>query len=685
MRLEACVFALITAVCAATTLAQRPDTVPAARTGGEPTFRSRIDLAQVDVVVTDDAGEPVAGLTTGDFALFENGVPRPITAFEPVHVPDDANAAAPGISGFEADVSANGEPPGRIYVFALDVVAPCDALRARHLLRQFLEQHFGPRDVASVVVVGPGLASDGQDFTRSRRLLLEAIDKYSGGFARACERRYTPPRPLSAGRSQQMASLRTLTESLALIPGRKTVLLFTQSLDVDMLDVVDYSGGVLGLAGEDAHAVLRAATRGSVAIYPIDPAGLTTEYTPLKTLDSFAALARATGGSSLINSNSLPQLFARIAGESGTYYRLGFDSGYDRENGRYVKLRVDVTRPGLTVRAREGYVAPSREEARAERDARRDSAVAAALGAPVSTGGVPVRVAAAPFRAAGRHAAVDVVVEVDARSLPLAEKSGRLVGDLELRYVVTTEREKSYPEFRYTTRVDRAGRPASPWTSGGMVRVVSTLTLPPGRHQLRVAAGNGATAGSVVHDLEVPDFRSRPYTLAGVLVSTRAARGIGTIRTEAPTDVRMRASRCRPPFCRDGSAAARGHLLAWRGPTAAATPDARPDGVTTAREFTRADTLELYTEVYDNRNAARRGPPDLLVVIAELRDADGTLRRSVVQERGVSARPAHVINVPLKGMADGSYVVRVTLASRSNDDRPVARAFPIRILGPGGG
>jgi VWFA-related protein len=239
MRLHACVVALFAAVCAAAPLAQRPAPVPPGTADGEPTFRSRVDLAQVDVLVTDASGEPVAGLTAADFALFENGVPRPITAFEAVHLANDGNDDRIDTVERGSDVSANSEPPGRIYVFTLDVVAACDALRARHFLREFLDRHFGPRDMASVALVGPGLATDGQDFTGNRRLLLDAIDKYSGGFARACERRYTPPRPLSAGRSQQMASLRTLTESLALIPGRKTVLLFTQSLDVDMLDVVD--------------------------------------------------------------------------------------------------------------------------------------------------------------------------------------------------------------------------------------------------------------------------------------------------------------------------------------------------------------------------------------------------------------------------------------------------------------
>ena len=41
--------------------------------------------------------------------------------------------------------------------------------------------------------------------------------------------------------------------------------------------MLDYNGGSKSLAFDDFHAVVSAATRGNVAIYPIDPAGLATD------------------------------------------------------------------------------------------------------------------------------------------------------------------------------------------------------------------------------------------------------------------------------------------------------------------------------------------------------------------------------------------------------------------------
>ena len=58
-------------------VAQAPaETLPA------PTFRSTTRLVQVDVVVTDKAGNPITGLKQDDFAVLQDGKPQPVRAFE---------------------------------------------------------------------------------------------------------------------------------------------------------------------------------------------------------------------------------------------------------------------------------------------------------------------------------------------------------------------------------------------------------------------------------------------------------------------------------------------------------------------------------------------------------------------------------------------------------------------------
>ena len=50
-------------------------------------FRSRIDIVQVTVSVTDANGRLITGLTQTDFQIFEDGVEQTITQFTDQRVP----------------------------------------------------------------------------------------------------------------------------------------------------------------------------------------------------------------------------------------------------------------------------------------------------------------------------------------------------------------------------------------------------------------------------------------------------------------------------------------------------------------------------------------------------------------------------------------------------------------------
>jgi VWFA-related protein len=230
-----------------------------------PTFRSRVTVVQVDAIVTDAAGNPVKGLTEKDFEVTEAGRSREITSFSAVDIPVPTEATS--ASGLESDSVTNANPPGRTYLIALDEVDPQNAVRARHFLHEFIEKHFGPSDIAGVSLTGRGLVASAQDFTSNKRLVLEAIDKFSGSFndfdnmlatnlseggascapppqrgltgvpgdtsatAPGCEAPTSAPgapgakAAVSTSDSRQLgSSLRRLTEFLAKLPGRKVML-----------------------------------------------------------------------------------------------------------------------------------------------------------------------------------------------------------------------------------------------------------------------------------------------------------------------------------------------------------------------------------------------------------------------------------------------------------------------------
>ena len=210
------VFTLMCCVASVTLVAQQS-------TSEAPTFRSGVDAVALDVVVTDAKGVPVTDLTKDDFVLRESGKAQPITTFASVQIPIDPPRGLAKSWAVEHDVVSNDQPPGRLYVFAVDEIAGDMALKTRLFLRQFLERYFGPNDLASVVLIGRGLRTDGQPFTGNPRLILEAVDKVSGGF----------PGGPAGGRGDvvnRLDALRKVIEAVATIPaGKKAVMYFTAS------------------------------------------------------------------------------------------------------------------------------------------------------------------------------------------------------------------------------------------------------------------------------------------------------------------------------------------------------------------------------------------------------------------------------------------------------------------------
>jgi len=55
---------------------------PPDSSGSLPTFKAKVQIVQVDVVVVNGKDEPVSGLHKEDFKVWENGHPQTILSFE---------------------------------------------------------------------------------------------------------------------------------------------------------------------------------------------------------------------------------------------------------------------------------------------------------------------------------------------------------------------------------------------------------------------------------------------------------------------------------------------------------------------------------------------------------------------------------------------------------------------------
>ena len=651
-----------------------------------PTFRGGVDAVQVDAFVTDANGRPVRGLTVDDFEVYRDDQSQPITTFATVDIPV-MKSAAPPIAD-ESDVAINTRPDGRIYMFMLSAMAPDMAVRTRHLLRRFMDQYFGDNDMAAVVV-DRGLVTDGQDFTYSRRLIMQAIEKWDGGAGPAAGQRSEASYARSAqglvdrGTAQD---LRERMEFFTRIPGhRKFVVWLTDNIGFDAYDVVDYHGGVPSLIGEHVHAAVAAATRGNIRIYPISPQGLNdaTGSSELERRMDFRAIADVTGGTALVGSNEFDGAFARMVEETSSYYVLGVEAATVKQ-GRYVRFKVRVKRPGLQVKARPGYAEQLEYIKRRTQPAPTRTPVEAAMANPISVPGVPMRVVATPFKGDGKRAAVALTVDLEASTLSFGEKDGKAIADLQLRHMAIGAKKDVYPQWRYAGEVAMSAVDRERVRGRGL-RVVSQLDLPKGRYQIRVASASGGNSGSVVYDLEVPDFGDGDFTMSGISVAT--AKLDQTVTLKGESDKTAIKKKCVPPGCSpdvDSGVVVSG----WAGATKSRmlqTLQQLPTPPTTDRTLTAGETLGLFVEVYDNNKRVARDPAYEITVNASLRDATGRAVREVSDRRSSQAKPGasggHGFSMllPLTQVPAGDYVIQVESRSERNPDHVETRRVPIKV------
>jgi VWFA-related protein len=652
--------------------------VAAAQQTSPPVFRSSIDAVELDVVVTNANGDPVNDLTAADFEIREQGKPQTLTSFTRIDIPIEP-PQPPLFAGREIspDVRANDGAEGRVYVIAFDQVDPTHALRTRRFLRNFIEEQFGVNDTGAVVYLGRARSDDAQDLTGDRQLLLAAIDRFApfprnenGEQVIANTDAVAPASGLTPAQfealndqRQAMRSFRALTEAMSALRGRRKSLIYvSQGWQFDVFNVIDYNGGVLDLASEDAHAAIRAATRGNVTIYAIDPRGLTmdggggdTEAAPavnalagLQSRANLRRLAEMTGGFAFVNQNEFSRAFERIVRENSSYYLLGYSPLDERRDGRFRKLEVRVKRPGVQVRARSGYLAPRgtpRARPLINDETRLSAPVREALGSGVNSPGVPMRVFAAPYKGAAGQATVALVVETTAADLGLMPEGGSLTGELEVGFMASDTRNNVVPGRFHVAKLAMQGE--GPAQARRTIRVVEELRLPAGRYQIRTALGNRAgAAGSVVYDVEVPDFTKDPLVLSGVSLMSELENGALNIR---PNDTLR---------------------------------DLLPVPPTALREFAAADTVTVYAEVYDNIPSA---PGHEVRIAAELRAEGGqvlqTVADDVTPEDLDAARGGYrfTAEIPLLDVEPGRYVVHIEARAGTGDRPAVARDILITV------
>jgi hypothetical protein len=368
---------------------------------------------------------------------------------------------------------------------------------------------------------------------------------------------------------------------------------------------------------------------------------------------SLETLAENTGGFAAVNTNSFVDAFDRIVEANSHYYLLGYAAPNHPRNGQFHRIEVKVNRPGVTVVARRGYPAPSRDLSREERSqsslqkwalerrqgGTNDTSIElrAALNRAVQQTGLDLAVQAVALKgASGATSTVVLTVEVSGNELAFTEQANALLADtLELSYFALDLDGEPHVATRSAVNLAILANTHQRVKTHG-IRLNTRTVMPRGRYQLRIGARdvNGGKVGTVFSDLIVPDFSSEPLMISGLLLSSSSAADVLTAQRDEPTERLLGA----PPSVR--------------------------------RTFTRRETLRVLAEIYDNMpaNETRRIRVDARMIDERGQDvfsSESHLRNGPGGEPAWSAI-GYVTQIPLSTIRPGRYLLRVEVTNPRN-------------------
>jgi len=661
------------------------------------TFRVEVNYVEIDANVVDAQGNFVRTLTRDDFQILEDGKPQQLTAFSMVDIaverPDPPLFAKNPIP---PDVATNRTPfEGRVFVIVLDDLHTrfTRTARTRLAARQFVERYVGANDIVAVVNTS-GFGKSMQDFTANRALALRAIDASMGnkegssteaalqdyytnrdmpGMNSDSNRRFNEMMRADHARNS-MRTLRNVADYMAGMRGRrKAVVFFSEGINYDVVDPINNPNA--SAVQQDIRDMVAAATRGNVNVYTVDPRGVTTGMEEAIELggfpadgsissvqlmeemrlehDSLRVIAEETGGFPVLNQNDFRNAFSRILEENSSYYVLGYYPANDKRDGRFRNVEVKTLKPGLRVRARRGYVAPSsKTKDTAPLDAAKGTSreLRDALDSPIPISGLTISAFATPMMGEGGKVAIAMAIELDGRAFTFTQTpQGLFADDLEVTaFAADTKDGKVKDGVRDTFNL--ALKPEThALVRQGSFRIIRRILVPPGKYQLRIGAreAGGGKTGTVIYDLDAPDFTKTPLAMSGIAIASAWASSVPT----AMPDPKMTDFK-----------------------------DVLPTAPSAAREFPRGDTLSIFAEIYDNDVRTAHTVDISAAILAD----DGKVVQSKVDPRkseelqGAKGGYGYTAMFPLN-VAPGRYVLRVSAKSRLGNGDAVTREVEFRV------
>lgn len=289
-----------------------------------PTYRTAIELVNLNVSVLGSDAQHVTGLREEQFEVFEDGVQQTLTFFAPADMPIDV--------AILLDTSAS-------MTDSMTLVQQA-AIRFAHALR--------PIDRATVMGISSGLRIL-QPLTADVAQLDQAIKSTRpGGGTPLYSSIYTALTELKKFRRDETT------------PRRQTIVVLSDGQDTASVFGFDE---LMSNVRRDAVPIYTIAPRPSQSVRSLRES-VFGESTHRQDYE-LRTLATETGGRAFfpVTLKDLSGVYVDIANELAHQYSLGYQSSNQTNNGAFRRIALRVSAPGVKWRTRTGYLA-ERENAR---------------------------------------------------------------------------------------------------------------------------------------------------------------------------------------------------------------------------------------------------------------------------------------------------------------------------------
>jgi VWFA-related protein len=515
--------------------------------------------------VTDAQGKPVSNLKAEDFEILQDNKPQVITNFSYIKVtPGTSDSGRTRVAA--AKGSAAGPPPPpttlsmnkvrRTIALVVDDLGLSfeSTVQVRNALKKFVDQDMQQGDLVAIIRTGAGIGAL-QSFTADKRQLYAAIDRVKyNAFGRVGVSSFQPlgsggddtgvmaerASIMSAG---TMGAIRYVVDGLREVPGRKSLVLFSENLKLFT------AGGMDQRVMDEARRLTDAANRASVVIYSIDPRGLqyygltaaddTSGMSARKlaevpmqrsrevfnSQDGMVLLANQTGGLFLQNNNDISGQLHKVMADTEGYYLIGYHPAantFDARTGqpRFHSVKVRLKRAGLHVRSRNGFFGTSdREVMTVARTPQQQ--ITHALTSPFNSGTIPVRLTGLFSYSPKMGSYLNAMLYIDAKGLKFEDEPDdwhKAVFDIVAVTYGDNGQAVDSTGKKYTLRVK--GEAYKQALQGGFVYTMHHVVKKPGAYQMRVALRDDGSEqlGAASQFVEIPDVHQGRLTLSSLVI-----------------------------------------------------------------------------------------------------------------------------------------------------------------------